>query len=222
MSSVDNSEARQALLTETRKDLLARQLSNSVQYDRAILSLSTGALGISLAFIKNIVPVSTVTHLGLLKGSWCLFGSAIILTVISFLVSQHAIKVQLLYAQAYYSDQKEEYRNKPNRYAGVTDYINYISGLCFVLAIIFTIVFVSINLGEDRTMANDKDSKVTSKYGATIPTMQPVQSTDIILKGAPVPTMQPVPATAPATESTRPSESGSQSSTTGTDNNKQK
>jgi hypothetical protein len=40
-------------------DLLKRQVSNSENYDRAILSLATLFLGLSFAFLKDIVPVES-------------------------------------------------------------------------------------------------------------------------------------------------------------------
>ena len=45
------------LLAETRADLLKRQLSNSENYDKAVISLSTAFLGFSLAFLKDLVPI---------------------------------------------------------------------------------------------------------------------------------------------------------------------
>ena len=50
-------ELRLKLYGETRADLLKRQLSNSENADRAILSVSTAALGFSLAFLKDIVSL---------------------------------------------------------------------------------------------------------------------------------------------------------------------
>ena len=131
---------------ETRMDLLERQLSNSVIHDRAILTLSTSALGISLAFIKNIVPIDVIQCTCLLIASWWLFGSAIISTMASFMVSQMSIKKQLEYAKKYYLDKQTEYQNKTNKCAKSTEFLNWLSCLTFGSAIIATIIFVTINL----------------------------------------------------------------------------
>lgn len=135
------------LYAETRKDLLTRQLSNSEKFDGAVLTLSTGALGISLVFIKDVVPLEKAQCAELLIVSWCFFGLAIISVVISFLVSQEGIKKQLNHAEEYYLNGKEEYLTKANIPAKVTDFLNYASGVLFVLGIILTIIFVSINIG---------------------------------------------------------------------------
>jgi uncharacterized membrane protein len=88
-------EHRQELYDRTRRDLLDRQLSNSEKFDNAILTLSTGALAISLAFIKDIVPLEIAQNLWLLKASWWLFGFSIISTLVSFAASQLGISRQL-------------------------------------------------------------------------------------------------------------------------------
>jgi len=50
-------ESRSKLYREYYAELLKRQLSNSENADRAILSVSTAALGFSLAFIKDIIAL---------------------------------------------------------------------------------------------------------------------------------------------------------------------
>jgi hypothetical protein len=146
MMSSDDQERRQELYANTREDLLDRQLSNSEKFDNAILTLSTGALGISLAFIKDIVPLKIAQNLWLLKASWWLFGLSIISTLASFVASQLGIRRQLKYAEEYYLNKKDEYLKKRNYPAILTDFLNYSSGILFIAAIIFTIFFVSSNL----------------------------------------------------------------------------
>ena len=53
MSNED--KKREELYAQTRQDLLMRLLSNSEKYDGAILTLSLGALGVSIAYIKDVV-----------------------------------------------------------------------------------------------------------------------------------------------------------------------
>lgn len=99
---MSDEQARKDLYAETRKDLLSRQLSNSERFDTAVLTLSTGALGASLAFISNVVPLERAQCLILLRVSWWLFGVSIGSTMLSFLASQRGIARQLEYAEAYY------------------------------------------------------------------------------------------------------------------------
>lgn len=137
---------REELHAETRKDLLTRQLSNSERFDGAILTLSTAALGLSLAFIKDVVLFEKAEVTGLLVTSWWLFGCAIVSTLLSFIASQLGIRKQLTYADKYYLHEKNEYLAKRNIPARLTDFLNYASAILFVAALIFTIIFVSENL----------------------------------------------------------------------------
>lgn len=144
--NMDETELRNELHNRTRDDLLKRQLSNSEKLDAAILTLSTGALGLSLAFIKDIIPMEDAVYLPLLITSWWLFGVSIILTLLSFVASQLAIRKQLIYAKKYYLDKKDKYIEKKNHFAQITDILNYGSCGIFIAAIVLTIVFVSSNI----------------------------------------------------------------------------
>jgi uncharacterized membrane protein len=139
-------EERKQLYADTRKDLLGRQLSNAERFDNAILTLSTGVLGISLAFIKDTVPLKEAINIELLKTSWWLFGAAIISTILSFVFSQLGIKKQLKYAEKYYLEEKDEFLRKTNIPARITDILNNLSGIFFLGGILATVLFVSINM----------------------------------------------------------------------------
>jgi hypothetical protein len=197
----DDIEERKKIYAATRQDLLNRNLSNSEKYDNAILTLSTGILAISLAFIKDIVPLNIASFAILLLMSWCLFGLAIVSTLVSFVLSQFAIKRQLDYAEKYYLDRKDEYLTKKNRLARFTEYANYTSGGFFIIGIITTIIFVSVNISGE-----DKMAKHLTKDGAIVPTLQKIQ-TETEKRGATIPELQPVKTTTPSTQ-----ESNSQSS----------
>lgn len=139
-------EERKKLYARTRDDLLARNLSNSEKYDNAILTLSTGLLGLSLAFIKDIVPLAQSHYVFLLIMSWCAFGASIVSTLVSFALSQRGIERQLEYAGKYYLEELEEFLDKKNRPKQWTDFVNYLSGILFIVGIITTILFVSLNI----------------------------------------------------------------------------
>jgi hypothetical protein len=192
MTSDEIQEERKKVYATTRQDLLTRNLSNSEKYDNAILTLSTGLLGVSLAFIKDIVPLDKSQYVCLLELSWWLFGTSIVSTLVSFVVSQLAIKRQLQYAMEYYLEGKEESFTKKNLPASLTEYINYASGAFFIAGIVATVWFVSANIKGGDPMAKKVGSatvsgiqkvetatvKVTTKKGATVPEMQPVPATE--------------------------------------------
>lgn len=66
--------------------------SGTDSFDKSMLTLSSGALAVSLAFIKDIVPLGTASWIWLLIVSWTAFALCIVTTVVSFLFSIAAHK----------------------------------------------------------------------------------------------------------------------------------
>lgn len=144
---MDDERERKDLYSRTREDLLKRNLSNSENLDKAILSLSSGLLGLSLGAIKSVVDLEVAKYLPLLFISWGMFALAIILTLVSFLVSQRAIARQLVLAEAYYLNGDDAAIEARNVWAGATEWLNGISALVFIVAVISTILFIAPNIG---------------------------------------------------------------------------
>ena len=142
----DDMPKREEIYAETRRDLLTRQLSNSERFDGAVLTLSSGALGLSLAFIKDIVPLCKAQWRPLLIASWVLLVLAIFSTMVSFLASQKGIKTQLRYARKYYLEKRDEFLTKQNRWAKATECFNCAAGALFVFAAVLTVAFVIKNV----------------------------------------------------------------------------
>lgn len=188
----DAQKARLELLGKFRDDVLRRQLSNTENFDKAVLSLSTAFLGFSLAFLKDFTPFKEAVLAPLLPISWALFGLSIVATITSFFASQRGLAIQLEYAERYYLAGEESYLTKSNPAAAWTDRINYASAVSFVFAVIVTIVFTSANLASGGNMS-EKNVRIIE--GATVPTMQRVPgNVGISINGAQIPTMQQVPA----------------------------
>lgn len=175
-----------------RDELYKRQLSNSEAYDKAILSLSSAGLAISLTFIKFIVPLESAEYLCMLKAAWILFLFSVITTVISFLIGNKGISKQLEYAEQYYIDGKAKAFNKTNLYARFNTKINYMAGAFFLIALTCVVSFVTLNFNQGTTDMT-KDRKVSIKESATIPSMQKTGGSNGSKKSAIIPTMQQAP-----------------------------
>lgn len=183
-------ERRQALFKETKEELVKKQISNSENFDRSVLTLSSSALGLSLAFTKDIAPFATAHARWALLASWVLFAAAIISTMASFLVSQQAIKNMIAAAQRYYLDHDEKSLKAPNRAADLTERLNYISGIAFVLGMVLTMWFVIINL-PPKIMPLQTPTPTSVSAPIPPPTTQsPVGGATA---GQPIGQLQPVP-----------------------------
>ncbi|MDO6761911.1 hypothetical protein [Agarivorans sp. 1_MG-2023] len=92
------------MFDKLRDDLLSRDLSNTENYDKAILTLSSSSLALSLTVLKFVVPFNTATHTLLLKSAWVLLAISVICSLCAYLISNKAISVQLNNARDYYKN----------------------------------------------------------------------------------------------------------------------
>lgn len=176
------------LLMDARTDLLKRQLSNSENYDKSIITLSTAFLGFSIAYLKDLIPSENVQCYWLIILSWYLLFGAIILTIASFVISNKAIEIELKKVEDYYLNKNDNEYYKSNL-AKITDWTNYSSGFCLCLGLLLTVIFINKNLERNSKMSKDKKNNSTVQNnldgGAPIPRIQDVSEK----KGAPIPTI---------------------------------
>jgi hypothetical protein len=207
--SEDQFEESHKLYADYRKDLLARQLSNSENFDRSILSLSSAILAVSVAFVRGQPQLPPPQFPALLWLSWVSFALAIIFTVISFMTSQAAIDRHLEFAAQYYLEQQENALGKSSAFASTTKWLARLSGVAFVAGVMLTISFATLNLPRGDKMSKKSTGSPTFRVGgAPVPKMQP-SGVGSAQKGAPIPAMQPVGGTNPSGNG---SQAGSQGS----------
>lgn len=109
------------------------------QYDKTLITLSTGALGLSFVFIKDVVDIKSASDLNFLIGSWTCFTMSILFILLSFLTSKQALE-RAIWAE----DNDAIFDNKLDR---VTAILNWLSAAFFVIGLVFLVVFVKLNLG---------------------------------------------------------------------------
>lgn len=206
-----------------RDDLLKRQLSNSEGYDKAILSLSSAGLALSLTAIKLIIPLATAHYLWAIKTSWWLFFATIIFSLLAYLIGNKAIGKQLIIAEKYYLEGLVSAQTEKNIYTTINSFLNNITGVTFAVAISLVIYFVTANLNGDKQV-KDKNltytnisKTVTFKDSASIPNMQIAPGGESRAKlSADLPSMQMAPGTvAPVSKSAAPTESSDSSTKEG-------
>lgn len=187
--TTDVAEERKKVHAELKGELFKRQLSNSDNFDKAILTYSSAGLALSLGFLKDFIPINHANASWLLFLSWILFGVAVAVTLFSFISSQLGITRQAGLNERYYLQLDDSALSENNFFARCTDWLAYVAGTAFVVAIACSTVFVSINLERAAIMAEKR--QVPLREGAPVPTIQQVPQT--VQKGAPVPGIQQVP-----------------------------
>jgi hypothetical protein len=161
-------DERMELYKVYRGELNSSRQSNIDELDKAILTLSSGGLGFSLAFLKDIVPLAQTFFLPLLYCSWALFLAAIVFTVLSFGTHRRALDLQLSIADEYFLVQNEKAYDSPNKWAKLTSGLSVTSVATFILAIALTVLFVSVNIAQKKIEAS-KEFVSVSGAGAPLP-----------------------------------------------------
>jgi hypothetical protein len=179
-------------------EISKREVSSSENFDKAVLTFSSAGLALSVGFLKGFVPIQSAVAPWTLYWSWALFTTATCATIVSFLVSSQALEMQKGRAYAYYIQGNDDALERGNAWDRVTRVLNYTSGGSFLLAMVLSVVFISINLEKGSAMKDENNQKPDGntellKKGLTVPTMQQVQRPP-----AQPPSGQTAPAPAPA------------------------
>ena len=129
---------------EERKVLIQMENEASKSFDMTLVTLSSGALGLSLTFIKTIAPIPKPDSVWFLYSAWIALIVSLITILISFLASQAAIRKQRDYLHEYCLNatfvQPDDWR------ARATRWLNRLSLAMLILGVILITVFVTWNL----------------------------------------------------------------------------
>lgn len=114
-------------------------IESSSQFDKQVLFIASGTLGISLAFIKDVVKLNVATNKVLLLLAWIFFGAVILICILSHYTSLKAInyKIENLY-------QKKDKTSK--RFDFWTQTFNILMMIFLATGLILLFVFIGINI----------------------------------------------------------------------------
>lgn len=130
---------------EERKHLIEATKEGARSFDKAILTLSAGAFGLSLSFVLHFLPNQILVALPFIKYSWLLLGLSIFSTLTSFLTSQWACEKQIEILEKQFLDEKSR-SLKGNAFAKITNFLNIFSMLTFIVGLSLLACFGFLNL----------------------------------------------------------------------------
>jgi len=164
-STCNNKLLEYKVYLDERKSLFDAIRDSRQHLDKAILSLSAGALAISLTFVHEIAPHPIKSTLFYLFISWFLFIFSILSTLISFMTSEKACikQIDIMEKDIVEEDHKarkgkEKYPTNP--WSNITRRINYLSMASFIMGLSFLVVFSIINV-------KTKEEEYMSKKNST-------------------------------------------------------
>jgi|SRR5215211_1294933 len=135
----ENGLEREAYLEE-RKTLVEAEGEASQSFDKALITLSAGAFGLSLAFIVQVAPEPRA--LWYLYVAWGGFILSLLSILFSFLASQQGFRRARDILDKYLETGDEE----SNRWNAVTNSLNILSIVSFVLGVVSLAYFAVRNV----------------------------------------------------------------------------
>ena len=129
-------------LDEYRQSLVLAEQKSQDAFDKAVLSLSGGALGVSFIFIKDIVGPDTLVSPCWLLSAWILWAASSLAVLASFYTSHLALQCAIRQCD------DGSIRTAPvgGIYTTVTRWLNASGAIMFVLGVLCISLFVSNNL----------------------------------------------------------------------------
>lgn len=125
-------------LASYRQHLVFASQKAQADYDRNVMALSGGAIGVSLILLRDIIRQSGGQARLLVVGAWIAWGASILVVLVSFLLSKSALDTAINQVDAGLI-----YEQKPGKgFSTVLPLLNIGSGLLFLIGIVLLAVFV--------------------------------------------------------------------------------
>ncbi len=130
------------------REVLAEAGANqSRSFDKHVLALGAGALGISLVFLKDIAPCPDRHTLWALYISWICFIASMTITLVSFLCGKAAYSREIKEWDNKFASKSEYQKIKHKKiFSCITKGLNIISCCAFILGVVFLCLFAMQNL----------------------------------------------------------------------------
>ena len=124
-------------MNEIRKEYIESYYHSQDQFDKAVLTLSGGAIGVSFAFMNDVVG-DDPHHIMWILLAWTAWSLSIIFIFISFYVGAQAFRQEI--------KNLDEGKVGGSRWSTAVGWLNPLAGIMFVLGVLFLGFFVALNL----------------------------------------------------------------------------
>ena len=129
--------------SEYRKTLIELEQKIGEGYDKTLIALSGGALGVTITFIKDIVGESKIIFSGLALTAWSAWALSLSCLLAAFYFGTRAYR----YAIQKLDEGKLNSANPGGIYSTITNCLNVIGGVSFISGVILFVWFAYRNLG---------------------------------------------------------------------------
>ena len=147
---------------EHRKVLLSSQQSLADLFDKLLVSMASGTLGLSVTFLRFVAPNPVPGTSGWIFACWILSALSLLLALLSLNFAQEAIEIQLDNLESQleaFVDSTEPPPDKHNRWSTATLACNWLSFAALLCGFFCFAFFSYANLGRPK---NGKEEKVAT------------------------------------------------------------
>src|ERR1051325_1555239 len=128
-------------MQEYRAHLVEARQKAFEDFDKTVLTLSGGALAVSITFVKDLLGPGTLANEGFLLSAWVCWGVSVLTVLVSYYSSQLTLNRAI--NQIDYGTRSP----RPGRlFRRFTLILNAAGGLLFLTGLILLILFISRNL----------------------------------------------------------------------------
>lgn len=159
MDSHDTDDVRRQQCFDRIYDAITKaKLSNEENFDRAILTIASSALGVSVHFALS---ENNGHWQGCLFWGWGLLGCAVFLVLVAYQLSNRAQDVTLEKADEYYNKKNAQAIDKPNAWEHWHQRCTLFAGMCMLLGMSLLAVYFGSNLpaAKEKQMGKQGEGK---------------------------------------------------------------
>lgn len=132
-------------LSKAKQEVENDIAATSDDFDKNLLTISTGALGLSIAFLKDVAPVGQAKWTWALYVSWIALSLVIASTMASFRFSMHAAEARRDWYFKVFEEKNESAVIERPWSESALVYCKEISTYAFGVGLLLTLLFVVIN-----------------------------------------------------------------------------
>lgn len=150
-------------LSSYRESLLTTENEMQASYDKAVMTLSGGALGVSFAFTKDFVDPNLMVMSWALILAWVSWGMSVSAILASFFTSTRAMRSAVLQTdlQLIYSTLAK------SKWSTATNILNITGGVLFLIGVLSLSYFVCYNLNHVRESHQGSNATTTTSPSAS-------------------------------------------------------
>jgi hypothetical protein len=147
-----------------RKHLVTADQKSQEDFDKTVLSLSGGALGISFVFLKDVIGPNPIQSPELLFAAWVAWGASTFCVLVSYYLSHLAIRATIRQID----QDKLHLENSGGKYSTATATLNVAGAVLFLVGVVTITLFANSNLKSKGTI--DVSTKIANTATAASPT----------------------------------------------------